>query len=72
MKNYFKRLVTSYPMKVYVTVSRNHNIPIMDVIMRKFCPDIKLLLMYYNHQFLLEQQEYEEIKEEQENMMKEV
>lgn len=53
-------------MRVYVEVSKNHNIPIGDVIRHKFDPEIKLLIMYYNHVFRLEQEEYEKMKEEQE------
>lgn len=53
-------------MRVYVEVSKNHGIPIGDVIRHKFDPEIKLLIMYYNHIFRLEQEEYEKMKEEHE------
>lgn len=43
----------------------------MDVIRLKFRPDIKLLLMYYNHQFRLEQHEYEKMEEEQKKLERE-
>lgn len=50
-------------MRVYVEVSKNHGYSIGEVIRGKFTPEIKLLIMYYNHVFRLEQQEYEEMKE---------
>lgn len=59
-------------MRVYVEVSKNHNIPIMDVIMNKFSPDIRLLLMYYNYRFMLEHKEYERMMREQEEIKREV
>lgn len=66
LRKFFVNLIKSYPMRVYVEVSKNHNIPIGDVIRHKFDPEIKLLIMYYNHVFRLEQEEYEKMKEEQE------
>ena len=53
-------------MRVYVEVSKNHGYSIGEVIRRKFDPEIKLLIMYYNHVFKTEQHEYEKTKEEQE------
>ena len=55
-------------MRVYVEVSKNHGYSIGEVIRGKFNPEIKLLIMYYNHVFRLEQREYEKMKEEQENV----
>lgn len=68
----FEHLATSYPLHVYVTVSKNHGYTIGEVIRRKFDPEIRLLIMYYNHQFLLEQKEIEKMNEEQEQMREEV
>ena len=56
-------------MRVYVEVSKNHNIPIGEVIRRKFDPEVKILIMYYNHIFRLEHQEMEKIKEENEKQL---
>jgi hypothetical protein len=53
-------------MRVYVEVAKNHGYTIGEVIRGKFTPEIKLLIMYYNHMFRLEQKEYEEMKEKQE------
>ncbi len=53
-------------MRVYVEVSKNHGYTIGEVIRGKFTPEIKLLLMYYNNQFILEKREYEKMKEENE------
>ena len=53
-------------MRVYVEVAQNHGYTIGEVIRGKFTPEIKLLIMYYNHMFRLEQKEYEEMKEKQE------
>ena len=55
-------------MRVYVEVSKNHNYTLDEVIRGKFTPTIRLLLMYYNHQFLLEQQEYERIEKENQKL----
>ncbi|RAP51134.1 MAG: hypothetical protein BZ138_06010 [Methanosphaera sp. rholeuAM270] len=52
-------------MQVYVEVSKNHGIPIDEVIRGKFTPSIKLLIMYYNYKFYVEQHEYEKLEEEQ-------
>ena len=57
-------------MRVYVEVSKNHGIPIMDVIKGKFKPEIRLLILYYNHQFHLEKHELDEIEQKQKEMMK--
>lgn len=53
-------------MRVYVEVSKNHGYTIGEVIRGKFNPEIKLLIMYYNHVFRQEQKEYEEMKENNE------
>lgn len=53
-------------MRCYVEVSKNHNIPIGEVIERKFDPEIQLLIRYYSHQFHLEYNEYKKMKEQQE------
>lgn len=53
-------------MRVYVEVSKNHGYSIGEVIRGKHNPEIKLLIMYYNHVFRQEQHEYEKMKEEQE------
>lgn len=50
-------------MQVYIEVSKNHNIPIDEVIRKKFTPSIKLLIMYYNHRLNLERKEYKELEE---------
>ena len=55
-------------MRVYVEVAKNHGYSIGEVIRGKFTPEIKLLIMYYNHVFRLEQEEYEKMKKEQEDM----
>ena len=59
-------------LQVYVEVSKNHNIPLGEVIRRKFDPEIRLLIMYYNHTFNLQRKEYEEMKTEQEKIEREV
>lgn len=51
-------------MQVYVEVSKNHGYSIGEVIRGKFDPEIRLLIMYYNHVFRLEQKEYEKMKEQ--------
>lgn len=51
-------------MQVYVEVSKNHNIPIEQVIREKFRPPIRLLIMYYNHVLRLEQKEYKKMENE--------
>lgn len=51
-------------MRVYVEVSKNHGYSIGDVIRYKFTPEIRLLIMYYNHQLRLEQGEIEKMNEE--------
>jgi len=66
--NYFERLIKSYPFHVYVEVSKNHSIPIGEVIRKKFHPEIKALIMYYNYKIMNEQKEYEKIKKENEKL----
>lgn len=61
----FKNLATSYPLQVYVEVSKNHNIPLDEVIRGKFRPTIRLLIMYYHHMFQERQKEYEKMEKEQ-------
>jgi ABC-type uncharacterized transport system substrate-binding protein len=51
-------------MQVYVEVSANHNIPIVEVIRGKFTPSIRLLIMYYNNKFRTEQKEIEKMEKE--------
>jgi hypothetical protein len=53
-------------MRVYVEVSKNHGYSIGEVIRGMYTPEIRLLIMYYNHMFILEQREYEEMKEKTE------
>lgn len=53
-------------MRVYVEVSKNHGYNIIDVIRGQFRPDIRLLIIYYNHLFHLEQREYEKLEREME------
>lgn len=53
-------------MKCYVEVSKNHGYSLEEVIRRKFDPEIRLLIMFYNNQFLLEYHEYKKIEEENE------
>lgn len=67
-KECFENLAKSYIMQVYVEVSKNHNIPLAEVIKRKFDPEIRLLIMYYNHQFRLQQREYDDMKDKQEEV----
>ena len=55
-------------MMVYVEVSKNHGIPIDEVIRRKFMPDIQLLIRYYNHQFRMRAKENKELEEKYEKM----
>ena len=50
-------------MRCYVEVSANHGYSIGEVIKGKFKPEIRLLLMYYNNRFRLEQKEYEKMQE---------
>ena len=64
----FENLIKSYPFQVYIEVSKNHNIPLGDVIRRKFDPEVRILIMYYNHQLRLQEKEYEKIKKEQEKI----
>lgn len=52
-------------MRVYVEVSKNHGYSIGEVIRRKFDPEIRLLIQFYNHQFHLEHNEYVKIENEQ-------
>lgn len=59
-------------MRVYVEVSKNHNYSIGYVISHMFDPEIRLLIMYYNNLFILEQKEYEKMKKEQNNENKTV
>jgi len=51
-------------MRVYVEVSKNHNIPFLEVVKGQFRPEIRILIMYYNYMFRLEQQEYERMERE--------
>ena len=53
-------------MRVYIEVSKNHGYNIGYVIKNKFKPEIKLLIMYYNNLFIMEAQELERIKKENE------
>lgn len=55
-------------MMVYVEVSKNHNIPIDEVIRRKFMPDMQLLIRYYNHQFRMQAKENKGLQEKYEKM----
>ena len=59
-------------MRVYMTVSEKHNMPVSEVIRGKFDPEIQLYIRYYNHLFQAEQEEYEEMKAEQERQLGEV
>ena len=59
-------------MRVYMTVSEKHNIPVSEVIRGKFDPEIQLYILYYNHLFRTEQEEYEGMIEEQERQLREV
>ena len=59
-------------MRVYMTVSEKHGIPVSRVIRGKFDPEIQLYIRYYNQQFREEQKEYEEMKQEQERQLREV
>lgn len=68
----FKNLATSYSMQVYVEVSKNHNIPIEEVIRGKFKPSIRLLITYYNHVFNLQRKEQAEIEKEQKKHEKQI
>lgn len=51
-------------MHIYVQVSSNHGYSLEYVLRNKFNPEIRLLIMYYNHKTLLEQKEYEKMEEE--------
>ena len=62
----FERLTKSYPLHVYVEVSKNHGYTLGEVMRHKFHPEIRLLIMYYNHKFLSEQREYEKMEKERE------
>lgn len=55
-------------MQVYIEVSKNHNIPIGQVIREKFRPEMRLLIMYYNHQMYTKMHQAEEMEEEQEKI----
>ena len=55
-----------------MTVSEKHNIPVSEVIRNKFDPEMQLYIRYYNNLFRLEQEEYEQMKEEQERQLREV
>jgi len=59
-------------MRVYVEVSKNHGYTISEVIRGKFTPEIRLLIMYYNHMFHLEQQEYERMEKEMKKQEKKI
>lgn len=63
--NYFSKLATSYPMRVYVEVSKNHGYSLEEVIRGKFDPEIRMLIQFYNHQFYLEYHEYNKIRKQQ-------
>lgn len=56
-------------MQVYIEVSKNHNIPLDEVIRGKFTPSIRLLIMYYNNKFRLEEKEIQKIEKEHEKLM---
>ena len=68
--SYFNKLVTGYPMRCYVEVSKNHGYTIGEVIRNKFHPQIRLLIQYYNHVFHMEHNEYEKMKKEQKELDK--
>lgn len=68
----FENLVRSFPMQVYIEVSKNHSIPIAEVIKGKFKPEIRILIMYYSYQFQMEQKEYERIEKEMEKQKREM
>ena len=53
-------------MQVYVEVSKNHGYSITEVMKGQYVPEIRLLIMYYNNKFRLEQKEYEKIRKEYE------
>lgn len=57
-------------MRVYIEVSKNHNIPIDVVIREKFRPSIRLLITYYNYSLRLEQKEYEKMEKERKKQEK--
>lgn len=57
---------------MYVEVSKNHGIPIEDVIRYKFTPQIRVLIMYYNYRIREEQKEYERIERENEKIRNEM
>lgn len=59
-------------MRVYMTVSEKHNIPVSEVIRGKFDPEIQLYIRYYNQLFRDEQKEYEEMINEHERQLQEV
>jgi hypothetical protein len=48
-------------MQVYVEVSKNHGYSIGEVIRGRFTPEIRLLIIHYNHMFRLEQHENEKM-----------
>ena len=56
-------------MQVYIEVSKNHNIPIDEVIRKKFTPSIRLLIMYYNNKFRLEEKEAKKIEKQMKKQM---
>lgn len=64
MKKCFKNLIKSYPFQVYVEVSKNHGYTITEVIRGKFIPEIRILIMYYNNKFRLEEKEYKKMEKE--------
>ena len=51
-------------MQVFVEVSKNHNYSLEYVMRNRFNPEIKLLILFYNNKFRLEQKEYEKIEKE--------
>jgi len=59
-------------MRCFVEVSKNHGYSITDVIRYRFRPDIRLLIMYYNHQFRLEYREYEKMEKNMKKQEKEI
>ena len=51
-------------MQVYVEVSKNHRYNLVDVMKGQYIPEIRLLIMYYNNKFRLEEKEYKKMEKE--------
>lgn len=68
--NCFNSFAQTYMMQVFVEVSKNHNYSLEYVMRNRFNPEIKLLILYYNHKFRLEQKEYEKMEEERKKQEK--